>query len=277
MKLTLNETIENHKKMWNWIADETERVRYKITKKDYMDEFIDSYSDIPEAFCYACHYAHHWSKGSRACRDNCPFVWERTHGPANEIKCHKSIFGDWVDTDPCDWERAAKLARQIANLPLTEKAKRILEKEKINMNSLLTLKETVEKHRKLWNWIADETEKQKRIVKNAENPMVQKDEPLNDCYCCEFVFEQYGHPHYRYCDKCPLNWGKSQDLYHRCLEFDTLYDLWCDILNDDIVFENEAEKLKEAVRVARKIANLPLKPEYQKMYDEEISKLMEKN
>ena len=130
-----------------------------------------------------------------------------------------------------------------------------------NMNKPLTLKETIEKHRKLWNWIANETEKRQKIVLKEENPMVQKDKPQSKCYCCQFVIEQTG---CKGCEICPLNWGKRRDgFFSLCTDDNTLYKRW------NFIIRVDNENWEEAAKLAREIANLPLKPEYQKMLDKE--------
>lgn len=40
MQLTREEAIANHRKMWNWIADETERWEDCATKSDYFNTFL---------------------------------------------------------------------------------------------------------------------------------------------------------------------------------------------------------------------------------------------
>ena len=121
------------------------------------------------------------------------------------------------------------------------------------MNNTLTLKEAVDKHRQLWNWIADETKKIKKPASKHANPMVQEDHPDNDCYMCEYVGKSS-------CENCPLQWGNKQQGC--CDNHSSPYYRW--------VREKNLMTFSDASNLARQIANLPLKPECQKMYDEEI-------
>ena len=103
MKLTREEAIANHRKMWNWIADETERVRRCI---DPIEYFRDHGEDIPENYSYCCEY------------DLQNYDLQNTDA-------------DWCDACPLDfqhsdycrvpqifsWAKYARLAREIANLP----------------------------------------------------------------------------------------------------------------------------------------------------------------
>lgn len=54
MNLEFDEAIENHRKMWNWIADETEQRKEIVTKEDYFAE--NKIQDDVFENCYACEY-----------------------------------------------------------------------------------------------------------------------------------------------------------------------------------------------------------------------------
>ena len=77
MKLTFDEAIENHRKMWNWIADETEKRQKAVTKEEYFKQ-----NKLKSVFCecYCCQYAFDNSEIMRRedkCRDCeiCPIDW----------------------------------------------------------------------------------------------------------------------------------------------------------------------------------------------------------
>lgn len=59
LQLTREQVIEEHREMWNWIADETERRRKVVTKDDYLEEhggfFLAGF--VPVRNCYLCQYA----------------------------------------------------------------------------------------------------------------------------------------------------------------------------------------------------------------------------
>ena len=121
----------------------------------------------------------------------------------------------------------------------------------------ITLKDAVDGFRKQWNWMADETLRQKRKVEKDEyfdaHGIDVRDRPFNECYMCEFAPE---------CVACPICWGGTLDLcnyrepYYR---FDGLFGMW-----------NGTRDYQEAARLARKIANLPLKEKYRKEYENAI-------
>lgn len=105
----------------------------------------------------------------------------------------------------------------------------------------LTKQQAIEGHRKMWNWIADEIERRKRVCiiidlkmqYCGDNDLALK----NGCFCCEYNDRDYQ------CVKCPLDWGKGKhcatdkhSLYTRVVHADT----W-----------------QEQADLARQIANLP--------------------
>lgn len=117
MKLTREEAIANHRKMWNWIADETERLERVVLKPEYFKKHSISNNDIPLHFCYCCSFdLHFWHLPLCGA---CPINW----GVNVELKscCDKKTpykkWGIIVHHYPFDWKSAAKLAREIANLP----------------------------------------------------------------------------------------------------------------------------------------------------------------
>ena len=117
MKLTREEAIANHRKMWNWIADETERLERVVLKPEYFKEHSISHNDFPVRFCYCCSFD--LTYYSLPLCGACPINW----GVDTEMNacCNKkSPYEKWdiiVKYYPNDWKSAAKLAREIANLP----------------------------------------------------------------------------------------------------------------------------------------------------------------
>ena len=129
----------------------------------------------------------------------------------------------------------------------------------------LTLKDAVDGFRKQWNWMADETLKRKRkIIKNQyfDEHDILRNIPLphHCCYLCEFskmicVGDAW-------CNKCPIEWGgKIGNCYHkdRDEDYKGLFSRW-----------EKTTDYEEAARLARKIANLPLKEKYRKEYENAI-------
>lgn len=118
MKLTFNEAIANHRKMWNWIADKSEERKRVISKADYFAE--NKIKDYAFENCYACEYGIQqigYYQGSAKC-DKCPIDW----GVEN-CEAISSPYYDWRNSE--DYQSAAKYAREIANLPSREEVRNI--------------------------------------------------------------------------------------------------------------------------------------------------------
>ena len=101
----------------------------------------------------------------------------------------------------------------------------------------LTRELAIKLHRKLWMWVATETERQHRIVTSAEYPLFKRKKIYRNCWLCEFSLK-YGHSAV-VCNNCPIKWGED-----RCNMGE--YRNWY----------NET-KWKKSARLARIIANLP--------------------
>lgn len=120
MKLTREEAIENHRKMWNWIADETEKRKRKVKKIEY---FYEHMLDFCFVNCYCCQYVY-GDDGDYAVLftkcDLCPIEWGvKTNDCICDESClnGESLFCKFVNTYSDDYKNAAKYAREIANLP----------------------------------------------------------------------------------------------------------------------------------------------------------------
>ena len=119
----------------------------------------------------------------------------------------------------------------------------------------LTREEAIQKHRELWNWIADETERQQDFVSKEEyyyeHPEITQ--PLNLCFCCQYVDERSDYNASDCVDErsdynasnclalCPIKWKSGH-----CEWSGSEYREW-----------RNAEDWLEAAKYARIIANLP--------------------
>ena len=113
MKLTKNEAIANHRKMWNWIAEETLKQKCKVDKQDYFE--THEMTDIPFSYCYCCEYTIDIDYVDCSC---CPIDWGGKYGTCN----HRDTLGDFKGLyalwcDETDYIKAAELAKKIAGLP----------------------------------------------------------------------------------------------------------------------------------------------------------------
>lgn len=149
MDMTKEQAIEGHRKMWNWIADRLE----KATPRDTFDvyDLKQEYETLHDlklfCSCYLCEYANEkvldeCIKSQERCM-YCPLLWEENesnidficeYGDGIEkydddvVDVLKTFHYDIIDTfglwNVCDflatkrhYDEAARLARQIANLP----------------------------------------------------------------------------------------------------------------------------------------------------------------
>ncbi len=126
----------------------------------------------------------------------------------------------------------------------------------------LTREQAISEHRKMWRWIAEETEKRKELVRKKEYMAIffTFDEVFSHCFCCDYAANKYNRSDFNgsYCDYCPIDWGsKTEDLM--CMDKERidddrgLYALWYNIqFYDDY---------KRAAELARQIAELPERKE----------------
>jgi hypothetical protein len=126
MTLTKQEAIENHRKMWNWIADELEKGNgpkyYNVIniKTEYFIKHNIKPENTPKSYCYCCEYAKS-IKPSLDCGD-CPLKWPNT----DDSNCLQQFLADGLYIKirrlfiKKGYKKAAKLARKIANLPERE-------------------------------------------------------------------------------------------------------------------------------------------------------------
>lgn len=110
LNLSREETIANHRKMWNWIADETLKRKEKVFKDEYFKEYNIPKYIMPPFECFCCEYTEY--AGDPIKCKKCPIRWPyqlcRLEGP----------YKNWCDT--FDYVEAAESARQIAELPEKE-------------------------------------------------------------------------------------------------------------------------------------------------------------
>ena len=117
-KLSKEEAIANHRKMWNWIADECLKRGMKVTKKDYFSEM--GIKEMPLNLCYCCEYAKSITEIAIETGfdcSKCPLIWSlideksRCYGNDSPYRHFDASF--------CE-EYYIRKAREIANLPVKE-------------------------------------------------------------------------------------------------------------------------------------------------------------
>ena len=112
MNLTREQAIAEHRKMWNWIADKTEKLKRKVEKEEYFREM--GIANIPRSECYCCEYLFSGCIVIQLsyCKNECAINW------GENLNCIDSYYQKWIFID--GWQQSARLARIIANLPERE-------------------------------------------------------------------------------------------------------------------------------------------------------------
>lgn len=130
MQLTKKQAIEEHRKMWNWIADQ-----YKsgytdfiyVIEERYIKECTNYIPDEIDNWSFCCEYSDQHDV-SNSC-DRCPLVWGNVMGFANCLQSYEvnksgddrglyaKIADETWDSSKIDSEKVYELCKQIANLP----------------------------------------------------------------------------------------------------------------------------------------------------------------
>lgn len=108
MQLTREQAIAEHRKMWNWIAEQIERKMKYLSISGLKDKY---YFMLEKTWtvekCYLCQYANEQYTSSPC--DHCPV--EKPDG----VGCLGGLY--YAVNRAETWQEQASLARQIANLP----------------------------------------------------------------------------------------------------------------------------------------------------------------
>lgn len=120
----------------------------------------------------------------------------------------------------------------------------------------LTKQQAIEGHRKMWNWIADEIEKRKKVLDITKAKRIycanKKLYLKYNSFCCDYSDA--------FCNNCPLEYGENNSCYN--LKRNGLRDM---------VYK--AATWQEQAELARKIANLPKRKDDDKKIKEAIKYL----
>lgn len=113
------EAIQNHRKLWNWLADNP-YIHGRLTEKWQYPLFRQNIDEISESQCYLCEFAAQRvledddNMESSYCLDDCIIKWPGENGCHSSIS-NQSLFSMWQSTNDPGWR--AGLARAIAELP----------------------------------------------------------------------------------------------------------------------------------------------------------------
>ena len=130
MQLTKEQAIKEHRKMWNWIADQYKngciKYIYEVEQR-YIDECTNYSSDEIESDSFCCEYSNQ-NDVSDSC-DSCPLAWGNVAGYAYCLESYEinedgdgrglyaKIADETWDSSEIDFDKVYKLCKQIANLP----------------------------------------------------------------------------------------------------------------------------------------------------------------
>ncbi len=109
-KLSREQAIAEYRKMWKWIAEETEKREEKVYKFEYFEHKGMAEESIPAHKCYLCEYMMQ-IKGRCRCLTDCPIDW---CGSRN-CTCFPSPYVLWDVS--AYWEDCYRYAKQISELP----------------------------------------------------------------------------------------------------------------------------------------------------------------
>lgn len=265
--LTLDESIEQHRKIWNWIAD----YGGCMHKHNYFVDCLQTTRPIND--CFLCEF----NKNNRGifCNENCILDWG-----CKSCTRKNSLYTKYNEAkSQLNKELASKYAREIAELPVNETARfkyeefaniRDWEPGKLN----LSLEKAVELHYEMWNWIARHGLKspgsalQGYLYSCVIDPSYR---PYNDCYLCDYCGTtkykgDYGRRTVA-CNRCPIeSWGPNGQKY--CYDENSYYKQFkkeVRFLEDNCLDTNFHSRSIDnnpyyvAVNLAYKIATLPIK------------------
>lgn len=129
--LTKKEALEKTVHMWRWIAEECEKRKRAISKKEYFE--YHNISDIPLSRCYLCEYQYQFKVHTCLIKK---WNLEDDDCLGGGCCCGDYEFGDYRDGFyDNDYKKCIKAANTIADLAEMELKK--LEKEADIKNTLL--------------------------------------------------------------------------------------------------------------------------------------------
>ncbi len=123
MELTKKEAVRLHREMWRWIAEQTEKQKRKIGKREYFRVMGIVKPYIPYRKCYCCEYVKQ-RRSIVQCEKICPIDWGSEFDSYSTPSClqatqsfsvYDGYYSKWLDTK--NFKEAAWLAKKIAELP----------------------------------------------------------------------------------------------------------------------------------------------------------------
>lgn len=128
----------------------------------------------------------------------------------------------------------------------------------------LTKEDTIQKHRHMWNWIANENKKLIDVPVAAcvdklsyfiFHNILNEERPMWECYLCEYSMQQSYHDIECRCNFCLLDWSNNGEIEAcTCLRSECVDGFYTQFL--DSLHCNDR---KSCANIAQIIANLPEK------------------
>lgn len=114
MQLTKERAVTLHRRMWRWIGLKTLKEKRCVEKYDWFDKFG---LERIKSLCYCCEYAQQIADNSSLSCEACPVDW----GVRTCTAPGRGLYDLWCGTvKDGNWQKAGKLALQIAELPERE-------------------------------------------------------------------------------------------------------------------------------------------------------------
>lgn len=126
MQLTKERAIQEHRKMWNWIADQYENKTDLLNKTECVDDlkrwyiYMTFLGETIDNDCFCCEYDYEFGG---VC-EHCPLEWNSIYSCCmcvDKDAFNNNLYGtisdfNHVKSSDNDFSCCAKLARKIANL-----------------------------------------------------------------------------------------------------------------------------------------------------------------
>ena len=130
MELAKEQAIQEHRKMWNWIADQYKngciKFIYEVEQR-YIDEYTKYSSNEIESLSFCCEYTN--QNDEKDSCNMCPLAWDKITGycaclqtsklneDGNFVGLYQKVVDETGDSIEIDFDKVYKLCKQIANLP----------------------------------------------------------------------------------------------------------------------------------------------------------------
>lgn len=142
MNTFIQECLENHKRLWLWIAEETRRNGYTVNKTSYFKDYPLEF--IPLNHCYLCQMSlqietHFKDKEYDECRRYCPAIWVKGKEDADCQSLgspYDKLYSMIINNEEDKIEEYASLCEEIANISIDYEKLKLYEEKIIRSEKL---------------------------------------------------------------------------------------------------------------------------------------------